>query len=181
MTSPKDLDEPRAAPRIALTGAVAELWASLDAVGFLRTWTTGQVPQGRHAEHTGNRLVEVPEPGVVVMTWTPGPQLANLTGGLHGGYLSLVCDEAAGIAAASAGRGRFVPMITLDLDVTFLRPGVIGQAHRVEGRVLHARRQRVVSEATILTPEGKLAVSARGSFIPNASFAERMAQDTGAG
>lgn len=162
-----------AAPRIPLTGDVATLWAGTDAVDFLRAWTTGQVPQGAHAEHTGNRLVEVPQAGSVVMTWTPGPQLANLTGGVHGGYVALVCDEAAGLAAASTGE-RFVPMITLDLDITYLRPALTGVAHRVEGTVLHAGRQRLVSEARILTPEGKLAVAARGSFIPNATFVERV-------
>ena len=40
--------------------------------------------------------------------------------------------------------------------------------------MLHAGRQRLVSEARILTPEGKLAVSARGSFIPNRAFVERV-------
>ncbi len=161
------------APRIPLTDDVAALWARTDAVGFLRAWTTGEVPQGVHAEHTGNRVVEVPGPGSVVMAWTPGPQLANLTGGVHGGYVALVCDEAAGLAAASTGE-RFVPMITLDLDITYLRPATTGVEHRVEGSVLHAGRQRLVSECRILTPEGKLAVSARGSFIPNRAFVERV-------
>lgn len=173
MTPPAASGSPAAPPRIPITGEVAALWESSDAVGFLRAWVSGQVPQGAHAEHTGNRLVEVPGAGSVVMAWTPGPQLANLTGGVHGGYLALVCDEAAGLAAVSTGR-RYVPMITLDLDVTYLRPAVLGQQHRVEGSVLHAGRQRVVSEARVLTPQGKLAVSARGSFIPNAAFVERL-------
>lgn len=167
---------PSAQPRIPLTGPVVELWSRTDAVGFLRAWVTGEVPQGSHAEHTGNLLTEVSGPGQVVMEWTPGPQLANLTGGVHGGYLALVCDEAAGLAATSTGE-RWIPMITLDLDVTFLRPASIGQAHRVEGSVLHAGRQRIVSEARVLTPDGKLAVSARGSFIPNARFAESLQRE----
>lgn len=164
---------PAPTPRIPYTDEVRALWGSSDAVGFLRTWVSGQVPQGPHAEHTGNRLVEVTGPGRIVMEWTPGTNLSNLTGGLHGGYLSLVCDEAAGLAAASLGE-RFVPMITLDLDVTFLRPGTISATHRVEGTVLHGGRQRVVSEATVYTPDGKLAVSARGSFIPNTRFVEQL-------
>jgi uncharacterized protein (TIGR00369 family) len=167
---------PPPTPRIPYTDAVRALWSGHDAVGFLRTWVRGEVPQGPHAEHTGNRLVEVPGPGRVVMEWTPGTQLSNLTGGLHGGYLALVCKGAPGLPPASLGE-RFVPMITLDLDVTFLRPGTIGRPHRIEGAVLHGGRQRVVSEATVLTPEGKLAVSARGSFIPNTRFVESLRQD----
>lgn len=163
----------QAQPRVPLDGPVAELWAQLDGVAFLRAWTTGEVPQGQHAEHSGNRLVDVPGPGEVVMEWTPGPQLANLTGGVHGGYLALVCDEAAGLAASSTG-ARWTPMITLDLDITYLRPATIGRPHRLEGSVLHHGRQRIVSEARVLTPGGKLAVSARGSFIPNRSFAESL-------
>jgi uncharacterized protein (TIGR00369 family) len=160
-------------PRVPLDGPVAELWARLDAVEFLRAWVSGEVPQGPHADHTGNLVREVPGPGEVVMEWTPGPQLANLTGGVHGGYLALVCDEAAGLAATSTG-DRWIPMITLDLDLTYLRPASTGRAHRIEGRVLHAGRQRIVSEATVFTPDGKLAVTARGSFVPNTRFVETV-------
>jgi uncharacterized protein (TIGR00369 family) len=152
---------------------VAALWSRTDAVGFLRASTTGDLPADPHVRHTGNRLVEVPRPGAVVMEWTPGPQLSNLSGVVHGGYLALVCDEAAGLAAASTGE-RFVPMLTLDLDVTYLRPGAVGAVHRVEGQVLHAGRQRVVSEARVVRPDGGLAVTARGSFVPNTGFVEQL-------
>ncbi len=158
-----------ATARIPLDGATAELWSRTDALGFLRAWTTGEVPQGAHTEHTGNRLVEVVGPGHLLFDWTPGPQLANLSGGVHGGYVALVCDEACGISAAADGE-RFVPMLTLDLDVTFLRPVTIGLRHRVEGRVLHPGGTRVVSEARILRPDGTLAATARGSFVPNRKF-----------
>lgn len=160
-------------PRIAFSDEVAQLWSSNDAVGFLRAWTLGRVPQGDHVEHTGNRLVEVPRPGSVVMEWTPGPQLANLSGAVHGGYVALVCDEAAGLASASTGE-RFIPMLTLDLDVTFLRPAAPGEPHRVEGEVLQAGRQRVVADVRVLLPGGGLAATARGSFVPNARFVERV-------
>lgn len=170
MTTPP----PAAQPRIALSGKVAERWAASDGVAFLRAWVSGDVPQGPHAEHTGNRVVEVPAAGSVVMEWTPGPQLANLTGGVHGGYLALVCDEAAGLAASSTGE-RWTPMVTLDLDITYLRPATIGRPHRLEGAVLHAGRQRIVSEARVFTPEGRLAATARGSFIPNTGFVASLA------
>lgn len=156
-------------PRVRIEDRTAELWRTSDAVGFLRAWTTGEVDQGDHARHTGNRLVEVPGPGQVVMAWTPGAQLANLSGAVHGGYLALVCDEAAGLAAASTGE-RFIPMLTLDLDVTYLRPGTVDAEHRVEGQVLHAGRARIVSEARIFSPDGRLAATARGSFLPNRRF-----------
>jgi uncharacterized protein (TIGR00369 family) len=152
---------------------VAALWAGTDAVGFLRALAGGRTPRSPHEEHTGNRLVEVPGPGRVVMRWTPGPQLANLAGAVHGGYLALVCDEGAGLAAASTGE-RFVPMLTLDLDVTYLRPGLVGVEHRVEGEVLHPGRQRVVSEARVLDPQGRLVVTARGSFVANTRFLDAV-------
>ena len=161
--------------RVRIDAATAELWARTDAVGFLRGWTTGEVAQGPHAEHTGNRLVEVPQSGSVVLRWTPGPQLANLSGAVHGGYLALVCDEGGGLAAASTGE-RFVPMLTLDLDVTYLRPGLVGVDHRVEGQVLHAGRTRIVSECRILGDDGRLVATARGSFVPNARFVEQVSR-----
>lgn len=155
-------------PRVRISDETAELWRATDAVGFLSGWTTGAVDQGPHAEHTGNRLAEVAR-GEVVMTWTPGQQLANLSGAVHGGYLALVCDEACGLAAASTGE-RFIPMLTLDLDVTYLRPAIVDAEHRIEGSVLHLGRARIVSEARVLRPDGKLAATARGSFLPNKAF-----------
>ncbi|MDT7537061.1 MAG: hypothetical protein QOI82_646 [Actinomycetota bacterium] len=156
-------------PRVRITDEALELWRTTDAVGFLRSWTTGAVDQGSHAQHTGNRLVEVTGPGEVVMSWNPGQQLANLSGAVHGGYLALVCDEACGLASASTGE-RFIPMLTLELDVTFLRPAVIDEVHRVEGSVVHAGRARIVTDARIFRPDGKLAATARGSFLPNKAF-----------
>lgn len=156
-------------PRVELTDDVVELWRTTDAVGFLRAWTAGAVDQGQHAAYVGNYLTEVLGPGRVVTSWTPTQQQANLTGGVHGGYLALVCDEAAGMAAASTGE-RWVPMVTLDLDVTYLRPAQLGKPHRVEGTVLYTGRARIVSEATVLTPDGKVAATARGSFLPNKAF-----------
>ena len=157
-------------PRVELTDDAVELWRTTDAVGFLRSWTTGVVDQGAHAAYVGNFLTDVAGAGQVVMTWTPTPQLANLTGGVHGGYIALVCDEACGLAAASTGE-RFIPMLTLDLDVTYLRPARVGQAHRIEASVLHPGHARIVAEARVLTPDGKLAATARGSFLPNRQFA----------
>jgi uncharacterized protein (TIGR00369 family) len=154
---------------VRISDEVAELWRATDAVGFLRGWTSGVVDQGPHADHTGSVLVEVPAPGQVVMRWQPGQQLANLSGAVHGGYLALVCDEAAGLAAASTGE-RFIPMLTLDLDVTYLRPAIVDAEHRIEGTVLHTGRARIVSEARVLRPDGKLAATARGSFLPNKAF-----------
>lgn len=110
MTAEPTTAEPTtAAPRVPITDAAAELWARTGAVGFLRGRTTGEVSQGAHAVHTGNVLVEVPGPGELVMHGTPTPQLANLSGAVHGGCIAMVCDEAAGTAASSTdGRQRTV-------------------------------------------------------------------------
>jgi uncharacterized protein (TIGR00369 family) len=163
----------QAQPRVPITDAYVAAWTQNDAVGFVRSWVTGTVDQGPHTEHTGNRVTGVPGPGQLVMEWTPTPALANLSGNVHGGYIALVCDEAAGIAAATTGE-KFVPMLTLDLDVTYLRPATVGQLHRVEGTVVHAGRTRTVSEARIFTPAGTLAATARGSFVQNTAFLEMV-------
>ncbi len=163
----------QAPPRVPITDAYVAAWTAHDAVGFVRLWITGEVDQGPHTEHTGNRVVEVPGPGELVMTWTPTPALANLSGNVHGGYIALVCDEAAGIASATTGE-KFVPMLTLDLDVTYLRPATVGEPHRVEGSVVHAGRTRTVTDARIYTPGGKLAATARGSFVHNTAFVEQV-------
>ena len=168
----------QAQPRVPITDAYVRAWTENDAVGFVRSWTTGAIDQGPHTAHTGNVVAEVPGPGELVMHWTPTPALANLSGNVHGGYIALVCDEAAGVAAATTGE-KFVPMLTLDLDITYLRPAVAGQLHRVEGSVVHAGRTRTVAEARILTPGGKLAATARGSFVQNTAFVELVRASRG--
>lgn len=161
----------QAEPRVRIDDRYVALWEANDAAGFVRSWTTGALDQGPHRQHTGNQVVEVPGPGELVMHWTPTPALANLSGNVHGGYIALVCDEAAGVAAATTGE-KFIPMLTLDLDITYLRPAVVGQLHRVEGSVVHTGRARNVAEARVYTPAGKLAATARGSFVPNQAFVE---------
>lgn len=155
--------------RLPPTPEVVDLWSRTDAVGFLQGWIDGVVPADPHVAHTGNRLVEVVEPGHVVHSWQTGPQLANLAGAVHGGYLALVCDESCGLAGASLGE-RFRPMLTMDLDVSYLRPGLVGATYRIDGRVLHAGGTRVLAESRITDPDGRLIATARASVVPNRSF-----------
>ncbi len=163
----------QAQPRVRIDDTYVALWEAHDAAGFVRCMATGELDQGPHRQHTGNQVVEVPGPGELVMHWTPTPALANLSGNVHGGYIALVCDEAAGVAAATTGE-KFIPMLTLDLDITYLRPAVVGEQHRVEGSVVHAGRTRTVAEARVFTPGGKLAATARGSFVRNTAFIEMV-------
>ncbi len=156
---------------------VLERWRRIDELGFAAAFAQGVLPRGPLSEHTGLRLSEVPGPGRLVFTWTPGPHLANGGGIVHGGYLAMVLDDAAGLAIATR-EDRFSPSLTTDLSVTYVRPGVIGAEHRVEGEVLHAGRSRLVADARVLGPDGALVATGRGSFVPNRAFG-RPAMDAG--
>ena len=108
---------------------------------------------------TGIRLDRA-EPGLVVLTFAPGPGHSNLQGLVHGGLLALLADTAMGLAVRTqlpAGR----PHVTVQLGVKYLRPATsekglltaAGQATKV-GRTL------AFATAEICAADGALVATA---------------------
>jgi uncharacterized protein (TIGR00369 family) len=148
---------------------------------MLRYWAAGEFAPPPHAAAAGLVITAAPEPGVLEMRWEPPAHLANPAGIVHGGYISLVCDDAAGLAAASFGE-RFRPPVTLDLHVSFLRPAHIGERYTVRGTVAHRGSQRVLADASILDGQQRLIARAQATFalrdmsiaVPPASVIDRF-------
>jgi uncharacterized protein (TIGR00369 family) len=149
-------------------GAFAREWAARSGLELLQLWTKGAFPPPAHVEPVGLSLVEASE-GRLVASWTPPPALANPLGIVHGGYLCLVCDDAAGLAAATLG-DRFRPQLTLDLHVEFVRPAMTGATYRVEGTVAHGGRSRTVADAEVRDAQNRLLCRAHGSFTPHRDY-----------
>lgn len=145
-----------------------QLWRELDAPGLIKAMAAGEVPSAPHFDHMGLEVVDA-EHGEVRLRWTPGEALLNPAGLVHGGYLSVVLDDATGLAAASAAE-RFLPMLTMDLRVDFVRPALAGVTHEVTGRLVHPGRTRRIADGQVHAPDGKLIARASGSFTPNKAF-----------
>src|SRR5215211_5199411 len=164
-----------------MTDLFAERWSHHSALDMLRFWAAGEFAPPPHAAAAGLVITAAPEPGVLEMRWQPPVHLANPAGVVHGGYISLVCDDAAGLAAASFGE-RFRPPMTLDLHVSFLRPAHIGDRYTVRGTVVHRGSQRILADASIVDGQQRLIARAQGTFalrdmsitVPSSSVIERF-------
>jgi molybdopterin converting factor subunit 1 len=104
----------------------------------------------RYAELMGMRPL-LAEPGHVRLEFQATEQFLNPAGVVQGGFLTVMLDEAMGPAALSAlGPGHGVP--TLELKVSFLRPGRVGPLV-ADARVVHLTRSVAFLEASLADAE----------------------------
>ena len=111
----------------------------------------GDVPIGAHL---GFRIAEVAK-GRVVFTGSPGENVLNLLGTVHGGYAAAILDTALALSILSTLDGES-DFTTLEIKVNFVRAISPGLQVRAEGHVVHAGRRVATSEAKLLDPEGRL-------------------------
>lgn len=157
------------AGRIPRPGAAfVEVWQRTTAAGFIQEMADGTLPAAGHFEHVGLELVKAEE-GRVELAWTPQPHLCNPGGIVHGGYIGIALDDAAGLACASVGE-RFLPMLTMDLRIEYFRPALADVRHTVVGVLVHPGRSRRVADARVEDPDGRLVARAAGSFTVNRAY-----------
>jgi uncharacterized protein (TIGR00369 family) len=82
-------------------------------------------------------------------------------GAIHGGVLATALDTAACFAAIAAAG---VDCSTVDLRCDFLRPA-LDDEFVVSGSPIRAGRRIAWADATILTSEGRVVATGRGTFI----------------
>lgn len=147
---------------------LVEVWNTTTGAGFIQAMADGRIPRSTHMEDVGVR-VRTAEPGLIELVWEPTERICNRAGIVHGGYLSIVLDDAAGIAAASLGE-RFVPCLTMNLNIDFLRPAYPGRVYTAIGTIVKPGSARIVADGRIEDADGKLIARASGSFIPNKAY-----------
>ena len=121
----------------------------------------GRPPIGDTLEFT---LVEAGD-GWAAFEGTPGQQVYNPIGTVHGGYAATLLDSACGCAAhskLSATQGY----TTLELKVTYHRAMTDKTGPvRAEGRVVTFGRRAAFTEATIKDAAGRLYASATSTLL----------------
>ncbi len=106
-----------------------------------------------YAELMGARPL-LAEPGHVRMEFEASDLFLNPGGAIQGGFLTVMLDETMGPAAISAlGPGHTVP--TLELKVSFLRPGRVGRLV-ADARVVHLGKSVVFLEAALTDDDGNV-------------------------
>jgi uncharacterized protein (TIGR00369 family) len=112
----------------------------------------------------GFRIVALEE-GRVVFAGTPGREVYNPIGTVHGGYAATLLDSACGCAVHS----RLSPgqaYTTLELKVAYHR-AMTAETGEVfaEGRVVSMGRRAAFADATLKDAAGKLYASATSSLL----------------
>ena len=115
----------------------------------------GTLPYAAIAKTLDFVMVEVGK-GRAVFQGTPGPQLLNPMGTVHGGWFATLLDSALGCAVHTmmpAGRAYTTAELGVNL-VKALTPKV--PRVRAEGQVIHCGRQLATAEARLVGPDGTL-------------------------
>lgn len=84
-----------------------------------------------------------------------GPGLA------HGGAVAAVCDDVLGHVLTLLGS----PAVTRRLEVDYLKPVLLGETHRLVGRVEQVDGRKIWLTLEALAPDGQPRFTARGLFI----------------
>ena len=155
---------------MSIDEATADLWNSLSGADLIQAMGEGRFPElSDVSEHLGQRVISA-RPGRVELAWTPGEHLCNPAGGVHGGYIAMILDNAVCFASASTG-DHFVPQLTLNLNIDYLRGVQAGQTYTVVSTCVHPGRTRLYSTAAVTDGQGRVIAQASGSTIPNQAFA----------
>jgi uncharacterized protein (TIGR00369 family) len=82
----------------------------------------------------------------------------------HGGVFATLLDAAQGMAAASVAPSGF-DVVTVQLNVNFIRPAGVGETLVARGEVVHAGRRTAVTRGEIRTAAGDLAATGSATLM----------------
>ena len=138
--------------------------AALSGLEQMRALQSGAFPYRGIGHTLGFRLLEVEE-GRVVFAGTPGREVFNPLGQVHGGYAATLLDSACGCAVHTRlqpGQGY----TTLEIKVAYHRGmGAETGEVRAEGLVTHLGRRTGYSEARLTDGQGRLVASATSTLM----------------
>ena len=112
----------------------------------------------------GFRVVEIEE-GRVVFAGTPGREVYNPIGAVHGGYAATLLDSACGCAVHTK-LAADQAYTTLELKVSYHK-GITAETGevRAEGRVIQMGRRAAFAEAKLTDSAGRLLASATSTLL----------------
>ena len=127
----------------------------LTGLELMQAILNGELPYAAIAKTLDFVLVSVSK-GLATFQGTPGPQLLNPLGTVHGGWFATLLDSALGCAVHTMmppGRSYTTAELGVNL-VKAITPKV--QRVRAEGKVIHCGRQLATAEARLVGPDGTL-------------------------
>ena len=94
----------------------------------------------------------------------------NLFNVAHGGALAGLADTAMGVACATLGK----KVLTLEMNMNFIRAATPQKIICAKGRVIHRGNSTMVVEAEIVDVADELLLSARGTFFVVGEFSTEI-------
>jgi 1,4-dihydroxy-2-naphthoyl-CoA hydrolase len=92
----------------------------------------------------------------------------NLYNIAHGGALASLADTAMGVACATTGK----KVVTLEMNMNFIKGAVPQAKLKAIGRVIHNGKSTMIAEGEIMDSQNELLLKARGTFFVTGVFAE---------
>lgn len=90
----------------------------------------------------------------------------NLFKMVHGGALASLADTAMGVACATLGKR----VVTLEMNMNFIRSAGLGATIKAAGKVIHDGKATLVVECDLTDSSDTLLVKARGTFFVVGQF-----------
>jgi uncharacterized protein (TIGR00369 family) len=115
----------------------------------------------------GYRMIETGE-GRSLVSWTPGANLGNPMGFVHGGFVGVMVDDVAGMAVSSIlPDWRAFP--TASMHVDFLRGIKVHDTVACRGIVVRAGRRVTVADTSVHDGDGRLLARGTCTFAVDLS------------
>jgi 1,4-dihydroxy-2-naphthoyl-CoA hydrolase len=92
----------------------------------------------------------------------------NLYNIAHGGAIASLADSAMGIACATTGK----KVVTLEMNMNFIKGAAPQSAIRAIGQVIHNGKSTIVAESEIVDSQNQLLAKTRGTFFVVGMFEE---------
>lgn len=112
------------------------------------------------------KIVELREGAAELSMPVTSDKHTNLYNIAHGGALASLADTAMGMACATTGK----KVVTLDMNLNYIRSAECQQAITASAALIHNGSQTMVAEADIFDGMGNLLVKARATFFVTGFF-----------
>ena len=112
------------------------------------------------AKYMGMEIVDIRN-GKSVVSMLVTHKHTNNRGVIHGGALVSLADMAMGLACHSMARR----VVTLDLNISFIRRAKEGDTVKALSKVIHSGKTTMVVEGHIVESSERLLATARGTFF----------------
>lgn len=129
----------------------------------MRAMVAGEAPPAPIGQLLDFEAVRA-DPGEVVFTCVPSEAVLNPLGLIHGGLVSTLLDSVIGCAVHTT-LAPGVGFVSIDLNVSFLRPPVVGELLTATGRVTKPGRRVAFGAGEVCDSGGKLVATGTGSCL----------------